>query len=88
VSSLTGPTPEQWNEWIRGHWRIENASHYVRDTAFAENASRIRKKPDIIARLRSFAYSLLMPKAATTSKTHAGAPPSTSFLHCRACREN
>jgi hypothetical protein len=59
VSSLTGATPEQWNAWIRGHWRIENASHYVRDTAFAEDASRIRKNADIAARLRSFAYNLL-----------------------------
>jgi predicted transposase YbfD/YdcC len=59
VSSLSGPTPEQWNEWIRGHWRIENGSHYVRDTVFAEDASRIRKSPDIAARLRSFAYNLL-----------------------------
>ena len=59
VSSLGGPTPEQWNDWIRGHWRIENASHYVRDVAFAEDASRIRKNPDIAARLRSFAYNLL-----------------------------
>lgn len=59
VSSLNGPTAEQWNETIRGHWRIENGSHYVRDTAFAEDASRIRKNPDIAARLRSFAYNLL-----------------------------
>ena len=41
------------------HWRIENGSHYVRDVAFAEDASRIRKNPDIVARLRSFAYNLL-----------------------------
>jgi predicted transposase YbfD/YdcC len=41
------------------HWRIENGSHYVRDTAFAEDASRIRKNPDIAARLRSFAYNLI-----------------------------
>ena len=27
--------------------------------AFAEDASRIRKNPDIVARLRSFAYNLL-----------------------------
>jgi hypothetical protein len=59
VSSATGPTPERWNQWIRGHWRIENGSHYVRDVAFAEDASRIRKNPDIVARLRSFAYNLL-----------------------------
>ena len=59
VSSLGGPTAEQWNAYIQGHWRIENGSHYVRDTAFAEDASRIRKNPDIAARLRSFAYNLL-----------------------------
>jgi predicted transposase YbfD/YdcC len=59
VSSLSGPAPEKWNEWIRRHWRIENGSHYVRDVVFAEDASRIRKNPDIAARLRSFAYNLL-----------------------------
>ena len=59
VSSALGPTPERWNDWIRGHWRIENGSHYVRDVAFAEDASRIRKNPDIVARMRSFAYNLL-----------------------------
>jgi hypothetical protein len=59
ISSLDGITPEIWNEWIRGHWRIENGSHYVRDATFAEDASRIRKNPDIVARLRSFAYNLI-----------------------------
>jgi hypothetical protein len=59
ISSLDGVAPEIWNEWIRGHWRIENGSHYVRDVAFAEDASRIRKNPDIVARLRSFAYNLI-----------------------------
>jgi len=59
VSSAEGIAPEQWCEWIRGHWQIENASHYVRDAVFAEDASRIRKNPDIVARLRSFAYNLI-----------------------------
>lgn len=59
ISSAAGVTPERWIEWIRGHWRIENGSHYVRDVAFAEDASRIRKNPDIAARLRSFAYNLI-----------------------------
>ena len=59
VSSASGFSAEQWNAWIRGHWRIENGSHYVRDATFAEDASRIRKNPDIVARLRSFAYNLL-----------------------------
>ena len=59
ISSLDGVAPEIWSEWIRGHWQIENASHYVRDNAFAEDASRIRTNPDIVARLRSFAYNLI-----------------------------
>jgi predicted transposase YbfD/YdcC len=59
VSSLNDPTPDQWNDHIRRHWRIENGSHYIRDVVFAEDASRIRKNPDIAARLRSFAYNLL-----------------------------
>ena len=59
VSSAQGFSAQQWNAWVRGHWRIENGSHYVRDATFAEDASRIRKNPDIAARLRSFAYNLL-----------------------------
>ena len=59
VSSAAGVAPESWNEWIRGHWRIENGSHHVRDLVFAEDASRIRKNPDIAARLRSFAYNTI-----------------------------
>ena len=59
ISSASNQMPQRWNEWIRAHWRIENGSHYVRDTAFAEDASRIRKNPDIAARLRSFAYNLI-----------------------------
>ena len=45
-------------EAIRGHWGIENRSHHVRDTAFAEDTSRIRKNPTIVARLRSFALNI------------------------------
>lgn len=43
---------------IRGHWRIENAQHNVRDNALREDASRIRKNPHKIARLRSFALNI------------------------------
>jgi len=59
VSSAEGFAPERWGEWIRGRWQIENASHYVRDVAFAEDASRICKNPDVVTRLRSFAYNLI-----------------------------
>jgi predicted transposase YbfD/YdcC len=44
---------------IRDHWNIENRSHYVRDGSFAEDASRIRCNPGIVARLRSFAVNIL-----------------------------
>jgi predicted transposase YbfD/YdcC len=56
----------------------QNRSHYVRDANLAEDASRIRKNPDIAARLRSFAYCLLRAGPTKTSKTPDGAPRSTS----------
>ncbi len=68
-SSAHGPTREQWNEWIRGHGRIENGSQYVRDT---EDASSRACAPSLI-----ISY---VPTAATTSKTPDGGPPSTSTL--------
>ena len=27
ISSAFDQSPARWNEWIRGHWRIENGSH-------------------------------------------------------------
>jgi predicted transposase YbfD/YdcC len=44
---------------IRRHWGIETCSHYTRDVTFGEDASRIRCKPGIFARLRTFAYNIL-----------------------------
>lgn len=44
---------------IRDHWKIENANHHVRDVSFREDHSKIRTKPGIIARLRSFSLNLL-----------------------------
>lgn len=51
---------------IRQHWGIENKSHYVRDVTFKEDASRIRKNPGVIARIRSFAYNILRFNQADT----------------------
>jgi predicted transposase YbfD/YdcC len=59
ISSVSNQAPERWNEWIRARWRIENGSHDARGAAFVEDASRIRKNPDIAARLRSFAHKLI-----------------------------
>ena len=46
--------------WIRGHWKIENQLHHVRDTTFAEDASRIRtgSLPRVMASLRNLAISV------------------------------
>ena len=44
---------------IRSHWGIENTNHYVKDVSLHEDFSRIRKNPENIAVLRSFALNLL-----------------------------
>jgi len=44
---------------IRGHWGIENRDHHVRDRTLGEDASRIRRRPGLVARLRSFALNIL-----------------------------
>lgn len=44
---------------IRQHWAIENRLHYVRDVSLREDASRIRRKPTLLARFRSWALNLL-----------------------------
>jgi predicted transposase YbfD/YdcC len=48
-------------QWWRGHWRIENGLHYVRDVTFGEDASRIRSggAPQILAATRNAAITLL-----------------------------
>jgi predicted transposase YbfD/YdcC len=44
---------------IRAHWRIENTSHHTRDVTLREDQSRIRFKPRLFARIRSFAFNIL-----------------------------
>jgi hypothetical protein len=53
--------------WGRGHWSIENRSHYVRDVTLGEDASRIRKGsgPEIMAALRNAAVGFLRLTGAT-----------------------
>lgn len=45
----------------RGHWGIENQSHYVRDVTLGEDQSRIRKGkgPQVMATLRNLIIGLL-----------------------------
>jgi len=44
---------------IRAHWGIENRAHYVRDVTLGEDASRIRARPGVMARVRSVALNIL-----------------------------
>lgn len=48
-------------KYVRGHWSIENRSHYVRDVTLGEDASRIRKGsgPQVMAALRNAALGWL-----------------------------
>ena len=50
---------------IRNHWAIENHNHWVRDVTLAEDQSRIRVNPGIIARLRSHALNIVRANGAT-----------------------
>ncbi len=50
---------------VRGHWGIENRLHYTRDGTMAEDASRVRVNPGILARIRSFAANILRANAVT-----------------------
>ena len=43
----------------RQHWAIENRLHHVRDVTLREDASRIRRRPAIMACLRSWALNIL-----------------------------
>ena len=47
--------------WVRGHWSIENRSHYVRDVTLGEDASRIRKGsgPEVMAAVRNATIGFL-----------------------------
>jgi predicted transposase YbfD/YdcC len=63
-------------EIVRGHWRIENTSHYSRDVTMGEDASRIRTNPGIFARLRSFASTSSRPTSSAPSARIATAQPS------------
>lgn len=53
--------PEVILNWWRGHWGIENRSHYVRDVTMREDASRISSgsAPQIMAAFRNAAIGFL-----------------------------
>lgn len=47
--------------YLRGHWHIENRSHYVRDVTFEEDASKVTtgRRPHALATFRNLVIGLL-----------------------------
>jgi hypothetical protein len=56
---------EGFGRAVRAHWGIENRDHHVRDRVLREDDSRIRRKPGVFARLRSFALNILRANGVT-----------------------
>jgi predicted transposase YbfD/YdcC len=69
------PDVELFERGVRGHWHIENSSHYVLDVTFGEDHSRIRRDyaPENMATVRRLANGLLKnennSKASIKTKT-------------------
>ena len=63
VTSLSSEraTPGRVLDVVRGHWSIENKSHWVRDGTFDEDRSQVRcgSIPQVMAALRNTAIGLL-----------------------------
>jgi predicted transposase YbfD/YdcC len=66
VYGVTSLRPEQADpgrllELVRGHWHIENKSHWVRDVTFDEDRSQVRSGniPQLMAALRNTTIGLL-----------------------------
>ncbi|WP_406860609.1 ISAs1 family transposase [Streptomyces sp. HUAS MG47] len=71
--------PADLASWVRGHWGIENKIHYVRDTTYSEDASRVRTgtAPRAMASLRNLASALSGTPATTTSPPDFVTTPAT-----------
>jgi Transposase DDE domain len=71
---------------VRGHWGIENRTHWVRDVTFDEDRCQIRRgaAPQAFAACRNLAIALLRRRGhhniAEALRTHAGRPRSAIAL--------
>jgi predicted transposase YbfD/YdcC len=61
VYGVTSLSPERLRTLVRGHWQIENKSHWVRDVTFDEDRSQVRcgNIPQVRAALRNTTIGLL-----------------------------
>ena len=80
VYLITSLTPAQADPscllaLIRGHWSIENGSHYVRDVSKGSDRSRIRtgQAPEVLAAFRNLALTLIhrLPTSQITATRRA-----------------
>ena len=58
--SVADADHQQIAEWLRGHWRIENSVHHIRDVTFDEDRSQVRtgNGPQVLATFRNTIISL------------------------------
>lgn len=65
---------------VRGHWGIENRSHYVRDVTFGEDQSQVRSGglPQVMAAVRNTVIGLMRlggrPNVAAACRYYAARP--------------
>jgi predicted transposase YbfD/YdcC len=76
--------PGQLAAWIRGHWKIENQLHWVRDVTFGEDASTARTGtgPHVMAAIRNLVISILRlagHAAIAAALRHAARDPARPF---------
>lgn len=60
----SGAGPKALLKAVRGHWKIENRLHYIRDVTMAEDASQVRSgsAPQVMAVLRNVVLGVLRHK--------------------------
>jgi predicted transposase YbfD/YdcC len=86
ITSDRDADPATLATWIRGHWKIENCLHWVRDVTYQEDRSLVRtgNAPRVMASLRSLAISILRLDGhlniAAANRHHARDPQRTLTL--------
>ncbi len=77
-------SPQRLLALVRGHWSIENSSHYVRDVTFGEDRSRLRsgRAPQILATFRNLAITLIHRQGSSqiaATRRHFASHPCKAF---------
>ena len=69
ITSLTREQagPADLLRLVRGHWKVETRSHYIRDVTFGEDASLVRtgKIPQVLALFRTTTISRFRAEGVT-----------------------